>query len=153
MTTPVVVFDTSVLFSYVFKPGRPYSVLEALRAGRLIAVTCGSMIAELREVSLRHVQSAQVDAFINEFLRLAKLFPDPPNHFVHQTDPKDSVFFDLAIEARADYLVTYDEAHVLAVREVAHAQHESLVRLAPDLKIVKPFELARALASSEESAR
>ncbi len=87
MARLVVVFDTSVLFSYVYKPSRPYSVLEALRAGRLAAVTCGSMIAELREISLRHVGAAQVDAFINEFQLLARFFPDPSTHFVHQTDP------------------------------------------------------------------
>jgi predicted nucleic acid-binding protein len=106
MATPVVVFDTSVFFSYVFNPRRPYSALEALRAGRPIAITCASTMAELREVSLRHVQAAHVDAFIIELQRLTKSFPEPSPHFVHQTDPKHSVFFNRAIEARADYLVT-----------------------------------------------
>jgi putative PIN family toxin of toxin-antitoxin system len=153
MRTPLVVFDTSVLFSYVFKPGRPYFLLASLRSGRLIAVSCGSILSELRDVSLRHVQVAQLEGFTSEFLRLAEVLPDPAKHFVHQTDPKDSVFFDLAIETRADYLVTYDEAHILAVGDPANAQHAALMQLAPNLKIEKPFELARALASSGEASR
>ncbi|MBC7785536.1 MAG: PIN domain-containing protein [Burkholderiales bacterium] len=150
-----VVLDTSVLLSYLLNPGKAYAVREAIQppAGMLLAVTCESVIAELRDVGLRYADVESVDAFLREYRIIAKCFPDPPSRFIHATDPKDSQFFDLAIEANAEAIISFDEKHILSLRDPMHPQHHELFSIVPNLRLAHPKEMALDLGrmrSSEE---
>jgi predicted nucleic acid-binding protein len=58
--------------------------------------------------------------------------------------PDDDHLFDLAIHARARYLVTW-ESRLLALAAGTDPAADQLRRLAPDLAIVTPVELAGIL--------
>ena len=151
-----VVFDTSVLVSFAGRPSATFATLESLRAGEIAAFTSDLAIAELREVLSRpelrsHYGAAldplNIERFILQIRSLATVIADPPRHFIVQADPKDSLFVNLAIESKADFLVTFDMAHLLRLRNAAHPQYQELKRLAPQLAVVKPAELATLIRS------
>jgi predicted nucleic acid-binding protein len=84
-----------------------------------------------------------VDAFIGETAALATMF-DPPIVFTWPVDPGDDHIFNLAIHARAEYLVTWETRMLKLGNEMSGAA-ESLRRLAPSLQIVNPEQFAQAL--------
>jgi putative PIN family toxin of toxin-antitoxin system len=151
-----VVFDTSVLVAFAGRPGATFATWESLRAGEIAAFTSDLAIAELREVLSRpelhsHYGAAldplNIERFILQIRSLATMAPEPPHHFVVQADPKDSLFVNLAIASKADFLVTFDMAYLLRLRDAAHPQYQELKRLAPQLAVVKPAELATVIRS------
>jgi len=90
---------------------------------------------------------AAVDAFIVETAAMATMF-DPPRVFTWPVDPGDDHIFDLAIHARAEYLVTWETRMLKLTNETSEAA-ESLRRLAPGLQIVNPEQFAQALYRSK----
>ena len=136
MTAPLVVIDTSVLFSYALHPNRNYAIWESVLSGEIVALACDATLTELRDVACRHISFDAVDAFVHDFLKVARVVPNPSTLFVLRDDHDDSVFFNLAIENQAHYLISYDKAHVIAVRESGHPQHQEIGRLAPDLRVL-----------------
>ncbi len=147
MTKPIVVLDTSVLFSYVHNPSRRYAVLDAVHDGDLTAVACSSTLAELRDVSLRFFEADRLDSFLKHFLPAVTLVPEPQVRFNLYDDPKDSIFFNLAIETGASYLVSFDKGHILAVNNPHHPQHDELRKLSRGLRVFHPIEMARELGT------
>jgi putative PIN family toxin of toxin-antitoxin system len=143
---PLVVLDTSVLFSYIHNAKRQFAIRDAIKSGDLTAVLCDFTLGELTEVALRFHDRATVDGFVTEICKNALTILDPPARFTLLSDANDSIFFNLAIESKANYLVTYDKAHILPIRETVHQQHAELTRLSPNLKIFQPIEMARELA-------
>ena len=149
-----VVYDTSLLVSLAGRPDRPFATREALNDGRLVAVVCPATLAELKDVLGReavrtfytpHLDLPEAEAFVRWLVGRAVLADDPPAAFALRDDPKDSVFFDLAIANGCELLVSFDRRHVLAVAEPGHPQHDELVRLAPGLRPVHPATLAAEL--------
>jgi putative PIN family toxin of toxin-antitoxin system len=154
----LVVIDTDILVSTAGHPDKRFAIWEALRAGRIIAVTCEAAIAELQLVVTRpNVQSAlpllekNFPSFLAEYRSLAQLIAPPPERFILQIDPKDSLFFNIAIESRAAILTTFNGRHILPVREPGHPQFEELRRLARNLRLLHPKELAEEIVGRLES--
>jgi predicted nucleic acid-binding protein len=83
--------------------------------------------------------------FLAEYRSLARLIPPPSERFALQIDPKDSLFINIAIEAQAEILTTFNVRHILAVREPGNPQYEELGRLAPNLRLLHPKELAQEI--------
>ncbi len=149
-----VVFDTSVLVSFAGRPTSRFTTWESLLSGEISAFTSELGIAELRDVlnrpELRKHYGAgldplNVERFIHRFRSLASVGSEPAQYFIVQADPKDSLLVNIAIQARANFLATFDAAHLLPLREMVHPQYQELKRLAPQLNIVKPADLAVAL--------
>jgi predicted nucleic acid-binding protein len=100
---------------------------EAVRVGRVQPVTSNPALAEFEAVVARPVVRAalpllesNVAAFLAEYRSIARLISTPRSHFVLRADPNDSHLFDLAIEAKADVLTTFNVRHILPVREPSH---------------------------------
>src|SRR6266508_554110 len=128
----LVVIDTDILISTAGHPDKRFAIWEALRAGRIIAATCEAAIAELELVAARPiVQSAlpllekNFPSFLAEYRSLAQLIPPPPQRFILQIDPKDSLFFNIAIQAKAEILTTFNVRHILPVREPGRSEEHT----------------------------
>ena len=148
------VLDTSLLVSLAGRPDRPFATRAAVDDGRLVAVACPATLEELRDVLSRegirrayapHLDPPKDEEFARDLASRAILLPDPPGVFDLRSDPDDSVFFNLAIAAAAELLVSFDRRHVLAVGDPSHPQHDELRHLAPGLRILHPAELAAEL--------
>jgi predicted nucleic acid-binding protein len=107
---------------------------------------------ELEDVAARPIVlstlpllASNLPSFVAEYRALARLIPPPPDRFILEVDPKDSLFFNIAIEAQAEVLTTFNVRHILPVREPGHAQHDKLRQFAPNLRLLHPKELAQEI--------
>ena len=77
-----------------------------------------------------------------------ELLPDVPARFSLPQHPKDDHLFDLAIQAQADYLVTW-ESRLLKLQSADTPEAQRLRQLAPKLTILTPKQLSDALKISQ----
>jgi len=103
------VFDTNIWISYMISA--KYDELESMLTDNVHFLRSAPSLAELQEVlSRKKFQKYKVDVdktiafYINltEFCETKPLFNDCP-------DPKDNFLFDLAIQGKANYLVSGDK--------------------------------------------
>jgi len=72
------------------------------------------------------------------------MFLDVPEAFTWIEHPADDHLFNLAIRARAKYLVTWENCILKLGTDTSDAVHQ-LRKLAPQLTILSPVSLATAL--------
>jgi len=114
-----VVFDTNVVASASFWRGAPFDCLVAWAQGRCEAVASPALLAEYHEIieELRleypnRVPVAWVDALTDS---ATLVFPTDRAGGV-TADPDDEMILECALAAEADFIVTGDKKHLLALR-------------------------------------
>lgn len=150
MSIPVV-YDTMLFLQAAVQPLRVHRTFQAVQEGLVSLCLSAELLAEVRDVLTRGkvrekfpaLTPEVVDIFIGETVALATMF-DPPSVFTWPVDPGDDHIFNLAIHARAEYLVTWETRMLKLANELSEAA-ESLRRLAPKLQIVNPEQFAEAL--------
>ena len=123
---PKAVLDSSVLISAFIKPhGRVMELLRQPLRGRYRMCLSEEILSETAEVllskeSIRHdfiYQDEDVRAYIGWLLSVAELVDDIPELLVVKNDLKDNMVVATAVAAKADYLVTGDDRHLLSMKE------------------------------------
>ena len=115
-----IVFDTNILVSAVAFPGGPPSdVFGLARASRLQAFVSPAILAELAGVLQGKLRFAD-----NQVLALGQLVAQActlvqPQCRVEDivSNPKDNRLLELALEVRADYIITGNLRHVRSLGE------------------------------------
>src|ERR1700733_13619286 len=105
-----------VFLQAAIKPERSYVTIEAVEDKRLTLCTSAELLAEVRDVlmrpSMRKKFSALTPQRVGQFLErissLATHFADVPKVFTWPQHPDDDHVFNLAIRAKAKYLVTWE---------------------------------------------
>jgi len=130
------VLDSSVLVSAFLTPrGTPGAVLDVGERGVFVLCLSPAILAETSDVLTRSAQlqarydydQPQVARFCEGLRALAQLVTDLPDLAgAVPLDPKDDDIVATAVAARADYLVTGDRRHLLALGE-----HEGIRIVAP----------------------
>lgn len=116
-----VVLDTNILLSALMVRGTPTDRLyEEWRHGRFDLVTTERQIEELRQVVRRpffqeRLKASEIGRMVNDLRRLAVMRSDLPR-VNRSPDPSDDYLLALCEAARADYLVTGDKSHLLALK-------------------------------------
>jgi putative PIN family toxin of toxin-antitoxin system len=114
-----VVLDSNILLVAIGKRSRFRPIWDAFTDGKYKLVVCDEVIYEYEEI-LQHHSAPGVASIMME------LFLESPEVVYQQVyyswnmiknDPDDNKFFDIAVAANADYLVTND-AHFNAVKQV-----------------------------------
>lgn len=105
-----VVPDTNVLLVAIGKRSRYNPIWSSFLSGRYQLILSDEILFEYREVFTEHAVAGAAEIIL-------EIFADSP-HTVHQTifynwnaitaDADDNKFFDAAVAANADYLVTND---------------------------------------------
>jgi putative PIN family toxin of toxin-antitoxin system len=112
-----VVFDCVVFLQGLIKESGPaVTCLERFEHGRFLLAVSPELVDELYDVlyrsSLRQTFSLltkeKADRLIEVLLLRGKLFRNVPRRFELPRDPDDEAYLNLAIEARARFLVTRD---------------------------------------------
>lgn len=107
-----VVLDSNVLFSALISPhGAPDAIYRAWRAARFQVVTSQLQLDEIRRASrypkLQAIlQPARVGTMVNNLQRAVVL--NRLSSEIEADDPDDAFLLAMAVEGRADYLVTGD---------------------------------------------
>lgn len=115
-----VVFDTNVVVSASFWRGAPFDCLLAWAQGRCEAFVSPALLAEyhelFEELRLEYPKRKPV-AWMDALTESAELVF--PNHHAKDAtpDPEDEMILECALAAEADFIVSGDKKHLLALRE------------------------------------
>lgn len=114
--TPIVVFDTNILFSATSWRGAPYQCLELARMGLVQHVTCQAILGELSEKLETKLafSDAQITAMILDLLEFTDIIKITQTLKVVSDDPDDDMVIECAVSSRADYIVSGDR-HLLRI--------------------------------------
>lgn len=116
----IVVLDTNVVASATYWRGKPAHCLEAWVHGRYDLAISHPILTEYEEViarlAARHPTKQPTD-WLSAIKQAAHLYLPLPRPAA-TADPDDEMFVQCAAAARADYLVTGDKGHLLALKEV-----------------------------------
>jgi len=134
--------------------GPAAALLELVEIGELELFVSETCLEEIREVlarpSLQRKFPSLTIATVSEFLERIRLCSvltkDVPGQFTLDRDLKDAKYVDLAIAARADFLVTRDN-DLLDLREAGSPLLPIFEQLDLQCKIVDPFQMLSYLRS------
>jgi putative PIN family toxin of toxin-antitoxin system len=129
------VVDTNILVSVLMGREKPRElVLELLEKHSV--VLSPQMLAELADVLSREkfneLKSSQVDRFIAELVRKARVVRVRSRFRVVAADPNDDIVLNTAYSGKAHYVVTGDK-HMLALKEFKGIE---IVNVAKMLEII-----------------
>lgn len=151
MTPPGVVFDCVVcLQGAARETGPDGACFRLLSAGAVTAYLSPAVLAEVDDVLRRPksrqrfktLTAARVEAFLGELHRRAVLIDPVPQVFTYPRDPGDEPYLNLAIAAKARYLVTWDN-DLLDLMNEAVAEGQDFRQRFPDLTILDPVAFLR----------
>jgi putative PIN family toxin of toxin-antitoxin system len=134
------------------EPERIHGTVKALMNGDIRLCMSKATLDESRRVltddELRNDYPAltlgRVAAILEKAIEYADWFDNVPAKFSLSHHTKDDHLFNLAIESKARYLVTF-EKRILALERSQSVEARRLRELAPELRIVDPPTLAREL--------
>ena len=155
MSTPKAVFDTVILLQAFCNPSGPAAACwSRVVDHRMVHLASAVILAELEEVTSRPKlmsrlgYSSEDQIAFMETVRLHSEVKLGVRHwFNYPRDPKDEPYLDLAIEADAQFLVTWDN-DLLDLMKPDSADGRIFRAQAPGLKIVTPPELLALLQAS-----
>ena len=160
MTAPYrVVYDCMIFLQAAARPDRVHGTMRLVHDGRVTLCVSPYVVAELRDVLTRpEIQSRfptlkpeQVEAFLTRILSLATLVENVPELFILPRDKKDEPYINLAIEAKARYLVTWNERHLTYLMRQDTPEGRDFCQRFPEIKIMDPPAFIREV--QQESSR
>jgi uncharacterized protein len=131
-----VVIDTNIFISGIFWRGNYCSrIIGAWRAGKILLVSSLEMVQELTD-TIRDFKIEMPEEMIQEWRTMIvensmMVVPSQKLDIV-KNDPDDNKFFEAAVAGKAEYIVSQDKKHVLAIPEfrgVKTIHPEEFVRL------------------------
>jgi putative PIN family toxin of toxin-antitoxin system len=136
--------------------GRQHATLTTLSNGQVRVAISQTLLNEVRGIFFRPELQQRLPSLtprhaagiLKKIVELAELLPDVPARFSLPQHPKDDHLFDLAIQAQADYLVTW-ESRLLKLQSADTPEAQRLRQLAPKLTILTPKQLSDALKISQ----
>ena len=131
-----VVFDTNVVASTSFWRGAPFDCLAAWAQGRCVVVVSSNLLAEYHET----IEELRLDypgrkcvEWVEALTESAELVFPVERASGATPDPDDEMILECALAAEADYIVSGDKKHLLALRQFQ------------GIPIVSPAEFLRRL--------
>lgn len=117
----IIVLDTNIVASATFWRGRPAHCLEAWVIGKFDLAISHPILTEYEEVvarlAARYPEKPATD-WLTAIKHAGHLYLPVPRPAA-TADPDDEMFIECAAQARADYLVTGDKGHLLALKQAA----------------------------------
>ena len=115
-----VVFDTNVVASASFWRGTPFECLAAWAQGRCGAVVSPALLAEyhetIEELRLDYPRREPVE-WVDALTESAELIFPTERATGATPDPGDEMVLECALAAEADFLVSGDKKHLLALKQ------------------------------------
>lgn len=126
-----VVFDTNIwISSTLWNESLANKILRKLIETDAEIYTSLEIIEEYKKVLKRdfYYSDEEIDRFVNYILSFSIVLKPSERIFVIQDDPDDNKIIELAVEAKADYIISYDN-HLLKIGKFR------------DILIIRPWEL------------
>lgn len=112
------VFDCNIFIQTLLNPDSiAAKCVEATRNGKIKLFISKDTLAEIRDVIFRpnilsrlpNADAKQIEAFIEDILSISTLVRVVPESFKFERDPKDEIIINLAVIAKASYIVSRDK--------------------------------------------
>jgi putative PIN family toxin of toxin-antitoxin system len=142
-----VVFDCSLfLQAATSERGPSFKCFQLVEQGHWTLLLSPRILAEIRDVLSRPILKARipvltderVESFLRKFTTVAVVVPNPPSAFVLPRDRDDEPYTDLAIAAKARYLVTWNDRHLTYLMRQDTPEGKEFCQKFPTLSIVSP---------------
>lgn len=152
-----VVFDTGTVLQAALNPRGPASrALSLLDSGQVEAFISPRIRSEYEDVLRRpvirtkfpHLSDERIEAALTRFDERAEIVPNPPRHVAYPRDPDDEPLLNLAIQVRADYLVSRDRDLLDLAEDTAFRQRFSFLIIIGPVAFAK--ELDQELNAAEQ---
>ncbi len=116
--------DTNVLISGTFWEGEAYKIIQLVEGRKVRCFLSRQILAEYSDVMHSeeildkvgkhhlHVKSA-----IIKVMEISTIVEPKRKLYAVQEDPEDNKILECAVEAGADFIITYDEKHLLKMKE------------------------------------
>ncbi len=115
----IVILDTNIVVSATFWRGKPAHCLEAWALGKYDLAISHPILTEYEEIisrlALRYPAKQPTD-WLSAIKQAGHLYLPTPL-LASTADPDDEMFIDCAVAAKADWLVTGDKGHLLALEQ------------------------------------
>ena len=144
------VYDTMLFFQWAALPEeRQHRTVKALYDGSIRLCLSPELIAEVTDVLSRpelaektpSLTSRRIKQVLDSALERADWFDGIPHLFSWLQHPDDDHLFNLAIAAKARYLITW-ERRIMKLGNAKSAIAARLRELVPQLEIITPAQLA-----------
>lgn len=132
-------------------------ILDLLDEGKITLYVSNLILAEARYVlnrsdvraSLRKLTDVAVEALFERLDQSATLIKQVPRRFVYPRDPKDEPYINLAVEMKADYLVSHDN-DLLDLMKWEKEEGREFQKRFRFLKILTPENFLAAVDKGDE---
>jgi putative PIN family toxin of toxin-antitoxin system len=147
-----VVFDCNVYFQAIISAKGPaHRLFLHVTEGRLALYASAYVFDELQELTFDprvatkyRLERSLLDEFFATIRQYATVIDDVPHVFEFPRDPDDAYYVDLAVAAQAKLIVSRDR-DLLSLNDVSTAEGQEFKRRFPDLEILTPTELLKAM--------
>jgi uncharacterized protein len=157
--TPVSVVADTVIYlqASINQTNVASSFLRRVDAGEIQLYISRQMIEEIRDVLTRpeiRVKNARLsdqalEAFIESIEQQAILIDPLPSHFSYARDPDDEHVLNLAIEAKAAFIISHDK-DLLALMEENRPEGQTFRHQFPGIKVLGAGEFLSHLNRSRQ---
>lgn len=153
---PAVVFDCNIFLQAVLNPnGAAGACKQLVDRGQVELFVSPQVLAEVADVLSRPgirrltpaLTLAGIETFLQDIRAKAITLVNVPEEFRFERDPKDQAYVNLAIVARAQYLVTRDN-DLLDLMRVETKEAQAFRRVYPMLTILDPVAFLRKMRES-----
>lgn len=147
------VFDCNVFLQSLISPSGPAGRCVALALqGDIALFSTTHIVEELRETATNpkirakftRITDAAVASLIQNIERVAHFIRRVPETFVYERDPDDAHYINLALAAKAKYVVSRDK-DLLDLMDRSRPEARDFHRRFPTLEIIEPEQFLREL--------
>ncbi len=141
------------------KSGPAVSCLRLFEEGKIILVLSPEIAIEIHDVLLRsalrkkypRLTEERVERLLELLRTRAEWLQGIPHHFRYERDPDDEPYVNLAIETKAEYIVSWDN-DLLNLMDDSNPEGRLFRTHFPDLKIVTPPVLLKECAEDRRES-
>ncbi len=134
------------------RKGPAAELFRQIERGSVLLFVSNETLSEIRDVLTRpkvlikypHLMVEYVETFLNRVLSKAALLNKIPKHFQYPRDPKDEKYINLAVEAKAHYIVSRDN-NLLDLMTGIDAESKEFRQRFRFLKVIAPVEFLRII--------
>lgn len=154
-----VVFDCNVFVQMFLNPhGSASRCYDLVKTGAIELFVTRGILAEVAEVLSRprfkvlvpDLTSELIEDFLTEIAEMAIEIKNVSEEFKYPRDPDDEIYLNLAIAARADFLISLDN-DLLDLTNKSSKESVDFQRRYPMLKIITPYRLLSEVDAESEA--
>ena len=114
---PKVVIDTNIFVSALIFGGNPRTCLELAREGEITVFSSRKLLLELSHklADKFHWSDFEIKDVLEGLKKIIQVVNPLMKLAVVRNDPSDNMVLECALEAKADYIVSGDKKHILAL--------------------------------------